>query len=103
MSVRVGVVGVPLRLKDAKPHADYARADDVQRDTLSGRPQQLLPVVTLVVCHVFVCDILLNALDAKLALPLAGGLATITCKTSMVLLCDLERASFRSIISATRI
>jgi hypothetical protein len=54
MSVRVGVVGIALRLEDAKAHADYARADDAKGETRRGRPQQLLPVVEWVVCHVLV-------------------------------------------------
>ena len=47
MAIPVGVVVVALRLEDAKAHADYARADDVRSETRVGKPQQLLPVASV--------------------------------------------------------
>ena len=78
MSVHVGVVGVALRLEDAKAHADYAHADDALSETRRGRSQQLLPVVVWIVCHVLVWDACGNACRAQLVLPSAGGCATQT-------------------------
>ena len=102
MSVRVGVVVVALPLEDAKEHADDARADDAESETRRGRPQQLLPVVEWVVCHVLVCEACANALRAKVALPLAGGLATRTCHTGEPLeVCDTEKNWPSRLSSAT--
>ena len=53
----------------------------LRSETRRGSTQQTLQVVVSVVCHVLVKDACGNALLAKLALPLAGDLATHTCHT----------------------
>ena len=76
MAIRVGVVWVALCLDDAKDNADDALADDARSETRIGRPKQLLPVVQRVVCYVSAGDLVVNALRAQRALPVAGDLAT---------------------------
>ena len=91
MAIRVGVVWVALCLDDAKENADDALVDDAPSETRSGRPKQLLPVVQRVVCYVSFGHLVVNALHAQRALPLAGGLATHAwCKGDPPEVCPLK-------------
>ena len=91
MAIRVGVVWVALCLDDAKENADDALADDAPSETPIGRPKQLLPVVQRIVCYVSEGHVVVNALYAQRALPLAGGLAThALCTGDLVEVCPLK-------------